>query len=149
MTTARALVDERDRELCETLGDLGDQLGDLIIDRVGTRVLDDRGRLSAEDRSLSDVLVRADDVCRRLTDALRRSGNQGSLLDGGEADPDRASRKTRTVQAAAHLAEDLHRLVDADRHPCRLDRRDAAQRRGCASPPSTSGRRWPGCCGPT
>ena len=131
VTSARALVDERDRELCETLGDLGDQLGDLVIDRVGTRVLDDRGRLSAEDRSLSDVLVRADDVSRRLTDALRRSGDQGSLLDGGEVDPDRGSRKTRTVQAAAHLAEDLHRLVHrTDTHVAWVDgtRRNARLR---------------------
>jgi ATP-dependent DNA helicase DinG len=147
VTSARALVDERDRELCETLGDLGDQLGDLVIDRVGTRVLDDRGRLSAEDRSLSDVLVRADDVCRRLTEALRRSGNQGSLLDGGEVDPDRGSRKTRTVQAAAHLAEDLHRLVNrTDTHVAWVDgtRRNARLR---LSPidvgPALAGLLWP------
>ena len=55
VTAARALVEERDRDLLDTLGDLGEQLGDLIVDRVGTRVLDDRGRLSAEDRDLSDV----------------------------------------------------------------------------------------------
>ena len=29
----------------------------------------------------------------------------------GEADPDRSSRKTRTLQAAVHLADDVHRLV--------------------------------------
>ncbi len=40
VTTARGLVDERDRDLLETLGDLGEQLGDLVIDRIGTRVLD-------------------------------------------------------------------------------------------------------------
>ncbi|HTU37462.1 MAG TPA: ATP-dependent DNA helicase, partial [Acidimicrobiales bacterium] len=45
------------------------------------------------------------------------SGAQRSFLPddgataGGDADPDRSSRKTRTLQAAAHLAEDLHRLV--------------------------------------
>jgi ATP-dependent DNA helicase DinG len=131
VTTARALVEERDRELCEKLGDLGEQLGELVIDRVGTRVLDDRGRPSEEDRSLSDVLVRADEVSRRLTDALRRSGGQGSLLESGEVDPDRASRKTRTVQAAAHLTEDLHRLVTrADTHVAWVDgtRRNARLR---------------------
>jgi ATP-dependent DNA helicase DinG len=131
VTTARGLVDERDRDLLETLGDLGEQLGDLVVDRVGTRVLDDRGRLSDEDRSLSDVLVRAADVSRRVTDALRRSGGQGSLLEGGEADPDRGSRKTRTVQAAAHLSEDLHRLVArTDTHVAWVDgtRRNARLR---------------------
>jgi ATP-dependent DNA helicase DinG len=131
VTTARALVDERDRDQLETLGDLGDQLGDLVSDRVGTRVLDDRGRLSDEDRSLSDVLVRAADVSRRVTDALRRSGGQGSLLEGGDADPDRGTRKTRAVQAAAHLAEDLHRLVSrTDTHVAWVDgtRRNARLR---------------------
>ena len=53
---------------------------------------------------------------------MRRGGAQRSFLPddggastkggaGGDADPDRSSRKTRTLQAAAHLAEDLHRLV--------------------------------------
>ena len=93
VTTARALVDERDRELCETLGDLGDQLGDLVIDRIGTRVLDDRGRLSAEDRSLSDVLVRADDVCRA---ADRRAPSQRAT----RARCSTAARPTRTGPAA-------------------------------------------------
>jgi ATP-dependent DNA helicase DinG len=131
VTTARGLVEERDRDQLEALGDLGERLGDLVIDRVGTRVLDDRGRLSDEDRSLSDVLVRAAEVSRRVTDALRRSGGQGSLLEGGEADPDRGSRKTRTVQAAAHLAEDLHRLVSrTDAHVAWVDgtRRNARLR---------------------
>ena len=53
------------------------------------------------------------EVSRRVTDALRRGGAQRSFLaeDGGsDADPDRASRKTRTLQAAVHLAEDLHRF---------------------------------------
>src|SRR6202012_3161330 len=30
--------------------------------------------------------------------------------EGSTADPDRASRKTRTLQAAVHLSEDLHRF---------------------------------------
>ena len=48
-----------------------------------------------------------------MTDALRRSGGAAlasSPRTADRADPDRASRKTRTLQAAAHLAEDLHRL---------------------------------------
>jgi ATP-dependent DNA helicase DinG len=58
-------------------------------------------------------LTRASDLTRRVVDALRRGGAQRSFLgDGGDgADPDRSSRKTRALQAAAHLAEDLHRLV--------------------------------------
>ena len=48
-----------------------------------------------------------------MTDALRRGSAQRMLLsDGGDAaDPDRASRKTRALSAAANLTEDLHRLV--------------------------------------
>ena len=145
---ARALVDERDRELCETLGDLGDQLGDLVAERIGTRVLDDRGRLSAEDRALSDVLVRADDVCRRLTDALRRSGNQGSLLDGGEVDPDRASRKTRTVAGGGPPGRGPAPAGARAPTPTWPGSTGRGATPGCASPPSTSARRWPGCCGP-
>ena len=66
-----------------------------------------------------------------MTDALRRSGGQGSLLEGGELDPDRGTRKTRAVQAAAHLAEDLHRLVSrTDAHVAWVDgtRRNARLR---------------------
>ncbi|HVT41517.1 MAG TPA: ATP-dependent DNA helicase, partial [Acidimicrobiales bacterium] len=122
VTAARSLIEQRDVEQLESLGRLGEQLTALLTDRVGTRVLQDDGRRpSAEDRELAEVLSRAAEVTRRTIDALRRSGAQRSFLpdDGGsggrggadDADPDRASRKTRTLQAAAHLADDLHRLV--------------------------------------
>ena len=64
-----------------------------------------------DDDDLSDLLARASEVSRRVVDALRRGGAQRSFISGDGDDPDRASRKTRTLQAAAHLAEDLHRLV--------------------------------------
>jgi len=113
VTAARSLVEQRDADLLDNLASAGDQLGTLLGDRVGTRVLHDVGRPPAEDRELAELLTRAGELARRVTDALRRGGAQRTLLtdDAGTTDPDRASRKTRTLQAAAHLAEDLHRLV--------------------------------------
>jgi ATP-dependent DNA helicase DinG len=114
MTAARPLVDARDAELLDALGAAGDLLGVALGDRVGARVLHEEGGASAsEDRELAELLARASDLTRRVVDALRRGGAQRSFLgDGGAGtDPDRSSRKTRALQAAAHLAEDLHRLV--------------------------------------
>ena len=113
VTAARGLVEQRDADLLDALAAAGEQMGSLLGDRVGTRVLHEAGRPPAEDRELTELLTRAGELARRLTDALRRGGAQRTLLadDAGTADPDRASRKTRTLQAAAHLAEDLHRLV--------------------------------------
>ena len=42
--------------------------------------------------------------------AAGRSVRSSPRTAGPNADPDRASRKTRTLQAAVHLAEDLHRF---------------------------------------
>lgn len=124
VTAARSLVEQRDAERLESLGGMGEQLSALLVDRIGTRVLHDEGRrVSAEDRALAELLDRAADLTRRVIDALRRGGAQRSFLPddaggpgasggtGADADPDRSSRKTRTLQAAAHLADDLHRLV--------------------------------------
>jgi ATP-dependent DNA helicase DinG len=122
VTAARSLVEQRDADQLESLGGFGEQLAVLLSDRIGTRVLNDEGRVAAEDRELAELLARATDLTRRVIDALRRGGAQRSFLPddggastkggaGGDADPDRSSRKTRTLQAAAHLAEDLHRLV--------------------------------------
>ena len=113
VTAARSLVEQRDTDLLDALASAGEQMGTLLGDRVGTRVLHEVGRPQAEDRELAELLTRAGELARRVTDALRRGGAQRTLLtdDAGTADPDRASRKTRTLQAAAHLAEDLHRLV--------------------------------------
>jgi ATP-dependent DNA helicase DinG len=116
VTAARPLVEARDADLLDSLAAAGDLLGTLLSDRVGDRVLRE-GRRGAgadadADEDLSDLLARTADVSRRVIDALRRSGAQRSFVSGDADDPDKASRKTRTLQAAAHLAEDLHRLVN-------------------------------------
>jgi ATP-dependent DNA helicase DinG len=113
MTAARPLVETSDSELLDSLGAAGDLLGVALGDRVGERVFQPAGAgARAEDRELAELLARASELTRRVVDALRRGGAQRSFLgDGGDADPDRSSRKTRALQAAAHLAEDLHRLV--------------------------------------
>ena len=115
VTAARPLVEPRDAALLESLATTGDRVGALLAERVGSRVLQDDGSGSArnpgEDRELAEALAQAAELSRRVTDALRRGGAQRSFLGDGEtADPDRASRKTRALQAAATLAEDLHRL---------------------------------------
>ncbi len=112
VTSARSLVEQRDADLLDSLASVGDQLGSLLGDRVGTRVLHDEARPPVDDRELAELLSRGADISRRVTDALRRGGAQRSFLDdgGSEPDPDRGSRKTRTLQAAVHLAEDLHRF---------------------------------------
>jgi len=112
VTAARPLVDEREADLVDAMASAGEQLGAVLVDRIGTRVLQDGSRPGADDAELAELVVRASEQARRLVDVLRRSGGQRSLLDDeGGADPDRASRRTRTVTAAAHLAEDLHRLA--------------------------------------
>jgi ATP-dependent DNA helicase DinG len=113
VTSGRSLVEAKDADLLDSLGSLGDQLGTLLADRVGTRVLHDEARPPVDDNELAELLGRGAELSRRVTDALRRGGAQRSFLPeggGSDADPDRASRKTRTLQAAAHLAEDLHRF---------------------------------------
>ena len=107
VTAARPLVEARDADLLDSLAAAGDLLGTLLSDRIGTRVLQE----APEDIDLSDLLARAADVSRRVIDALRRGGAQRSFVSDDAEEPDKASRKTRTLQAAAHLAEDLHRLV--------------------------------------
>jgi ATP-dependent DNA helicase DinG len=113
ITAARPQVEERDRDQLDSLASVGEQLGALLGDRVGTRVLHEDARPPVDDRELAELLHRAAELSRRVIDALRRTGGQRSFLadDGDPTDPDRASRKTRALQAAAHLAEDLHRLV--------------------------------------
>ncbi len=112
VTSARSLVEPRDADQLDRLASVGDQLGTLLADRVGTRVLHDEAKPPVDDRELAELLARGAEVSRRVTDALRRGGAQRSFMEdgGSEPDPDRASRKTRTLQAAAHLAEDLHRF---------------------------------------
>ena len=113
VTSARSLVEQRDADLLDSLASVSNQLGALLGDRVGTRVLHDDARPPVDDRELAELLARAAEISRRVTDALRRGGAQRSFLaeDGGSGpDPDRASRKTRALQAGVHLAEDLHRF---------------------------------------
>ncbi len=148
VTAARPLVEERDRELLDSLAAAGDQMGVLLGDRLGTRVLHDDARPPVDDRELAELVNRAAELSRRAIDALRRAGGQRSFLadDGETADPDRASRKTRTLQAAAHLAEDLHRLVSrGDGEVAWVDgtRRNVRLRLSQL----TSALCWPGCCG--
>ena len=108
---ARPLVEPRDSEVLDSLAGLGEQLGLLLRDLVGSRVLND-GAPPAGGRELAGLLDRAAELARRAVDGLRRGGAQRSFLsDDAGADHDRASRKTRALQAAAHLAEDLHRLA--------------------------------------
>jgi ATP-dependent DNA helicase DinG len=109
--SARSLVEERDAELLNRLQTLGDTLGTVLADRVGTRVLHADADPPVDDSELAELLSRAADVTGRVTDALRRGGIQASLLSDGGGDAERNSRKTRTVNAAAHLTDDLHRLV--------------------------------------
>jgi ATP-dependent DNA helicase DinG len=108
---ARSLVDERDADLLTSLQSAGERLAALLADRVGTRVLHDDAMPPVDDSELAELLTRAADLTGRVTDSLRRRGVQGSLLADGTADTERGSRKTRTVTAAAHLTDDLHRLV--------------------------------------
>ena len=109
---ARSLVDEREADLLASLQSVGEQLGALLVDRVGTRVLHDDAMPPVDDSELAELISRGADLAARVTDALRRKGLQGSLLaEGGGSDADRGSRKARTITAAAHLTDDLHRLV--------------------------------------
>ena len=141
VTSARALVEQRDADLLDSLAAVGDQLGALLGDRVGTRVLHDEARPPVDDRELAELLARAAEVSRRVTDALRRSGAQRSFL-AEEAGP----RPTPTGPAARRAR---------CRPPCTWPRTCTGSRRaatarspgstgrgatcGSASPPSTSG----------
>jgi ATP-dependent DNA helicase DinG len=107
----RSLVEDRDVDLLASLQSVGDELGALLIDRIGTRVLHNDADPPVDDRPIAETLSRAADLAARVTDALRRGGVQGSLLAEGGGDPERASRKTRAVTAASALTDDLHRLL--------------------------------------
>lgn len=108
---ARPLVQEADADRLARLSSAGDELGLLLGDRVGSRVLHDDAEPPIDDAPIEDVLVRCADLAGRVVDALRRSDPTPSLLsqEGGSAE--RASRKTRAVGAASHLVDDLHRLL--------------------------------------
>ncbi|HEX3796585.1 MAG TPA: ATP-dependent DNA helicase [Acidimicrobiales bacterium] len=114
-TSARSLINDKDEDLLTNLQTLGDQLGAMVIDRVGTRLMHDDAQPPVDDRAIADLINRAADAAKRVLDALRRSGMEQSLFaEGGGSSSnsaDRNSRKTRAVSAATHLTEDLQRLV--------------------------------------
>ncbi len=113
-TSARSLVrdDEAEQDLVASLFTVGDQIGVLLADRVGTRVMHDDAQPPVDDSELAELLGRAADITGRVTDAIRRADLQGSLLaeDGGST-ADKGARKTRAISAASHLTDDLHRLI--------------------------------------
>jgi ATP-dependent DNA helicase DinG len=119
--SARSLVTENEANLLSSLLTLGDQIGDLLADRIGTRVLHDDAQPPVDDRELAELLARTAELAGRVTDAVRRSNLQGSLLgDGGDEDApsgrgggstDAGAHKTRVISAASHLTDDLHRLL--------------------------------------
>jgi len=106
--SARPLLGDNEADLLTSVQAAGDQLGSLLADRVGTRVLFEGAEPPVDDSALAELLNRSAELSRRIVDALRRADGQGSLLEDGA---DRGTRKTRAVTAGAHLAEDLHRLV--------------------------------------
>jgi ATP-dependent DNA helicase DinG len=109
--SARSLVTENEANLLSSLLSLGDQIGDLLADRVGTRVLDDNAHPPVDDRELAELVGRAAELAGRVTDAVRRSDLQGSLLGEGGSGSDSGAHKTRVISAASHLTDDLHRLL--------------------------------------
>jgi ATP-dependent DNA helicase DinG len=110
-TSARSLVNDKDADLLASMLSVGDQLGLVIGERAGTRVMQDDAEPPVDDSEIAEVIARAADVSRRVVDALRRAGMEQSLLAESGANADRNSRKSRAVSAATHLTEDLQRLV--------------------------------------
>ena len=103
---------------------------------------------ATDDRELAELIGRAGDLARRTVDALRRGGAptlscrrcRRHERGGGGGGPDRANRKTRSLQAAVHLAEDLHRLEARTADAGGLGRRHPASQ----SPAPLPHRRGPG-----
>ena len=118
--SARSLVTENEENLLTSLVSLGDQIATLLADRLGTRVLHDDARPVVDDRELAELLGRSAELAGRVTDAIRRSDLQGSLLSdegaggsggSGGSGADKGAHKTRAIGAASHLTDDLHRLL--------------------------------------
>jgi ATP-dependent DNA helicase DinG len=138
--SARSLVTENEANLLSSLLSLGDEIGDLLSDRIGTRVLHDAAQPPVDDRALAELLGRTAELAGRVTDAVRRSNLQGSLLGedsdaggggsgggpngggsgggrngrgggSGSGRTDLGAHKTRVISAASHLTDDLHRLL--------------------------------------
>jgi ATP-dependent DNA helicase DinG len=114
--SARSLVTENEENLLTSLVSLGDQIATLLADRLGTRVLHDDAQpaVAVGDRELAELLGRSAELAGRVTDAIRRSDLQGSLLSeggSGSSGSDKGAHKTRAIGAASHLTDDLHRLL--------------------------------------
>jgi ATP-dependent DNA helicase DinG len=109
--SARSLVAETEGDMLASLLTIGDQIGALLAERVGTRVLHDEGQPPVDDRELAELLGRATELVAKTTDAIRRCDLQGSLLADGGGNADKAAHKTRAIGAATHLTDDLHRLI--------------------------------------
>ncbi len=103
--SARSLVTENEANLLSSLLSLGDQIGDLLADRIGTRVLHDDAQPPVDDRVLAELLGRTAELAGRVTDAVRRSNLQGSLLgddsDGGNGAAAAAPTWVRTRPASS------------------------------------------------
>jgi ATP-dependent DNA helicase DinG len=110
-TSARSLLTEAEADQLASLQLVGDQIGAMLIDRIGTRVLHDAAEPPVDDRGLAELLGRAAELTGRVTDAIRRRDLQGSLLAEGGSGSDRGAHKTRAISAATHLTDDLHRLL--------------------------------------
>jgi len=109
--SARSLVAESEGDMLASLLAIGDQIGALLADRVGTRVLHAEAQPPVDDSELAELLGRATELVARTTDAIRRCDLQGSLLGDGGSNADKAAHKTRAIGAATHLTDDLHRLI--------------------------------------
>jgi ATP-dependent DNA helicase DinG len=119
--STRSLVTENEENLLTSLTSLGDQIGTLLADRLGTRILQEAGRqVPGDDKELAELLARSAELAARVTDAIRRSDVQGSLLREGGAgrasgasgsSADKGAHKTRAMSTASHLTDDLHRLL--------------------------------------
>jgi ATP-dependent DNA helicase DinG len=113
VNSARTLLSDREAEgdNLDSLLSVGDQIGLLLAERVGTRVLDDAAQPPVDDSELAELLGRAADLTGRVTNAMRRVDLQGSLLGDGGVSADKGAHKTRAIGAATHLTDDLHRLL--------------------------------------
>src|SRR6202021_2661742 len=64
-TSARSLVDENEADMVASLFSIGDQIGAVLADRVGTRVLHDEAEPPVDDSELAELLTGAAAVARR------------------------------------------------------------------------------------
>ena len=114
VTAARSLVEQRDADLLDALAAVGRPAGRRCwATGSGPGCSHEVGRprpRTASWPSCSPAPASSPAGSPTRCGAAAPSA-PSSTDDAGTADPDRASRKTRTLQAAAHLAEDLHRLV--------------------------------------